>query len=125
MNKSSGILSPKKGLTMNDQEFINPENIQSIKTFFDISKSLVNFFKQCKESLPIGKNKENVEKEIAIAERQLEVAESEIAQKLGYPICHCKFPPEIMLCHDKGLVYKCPNCDHTKYKNTNTGKLSY
>ena len=45
------------------------------------------------------------------AEQQLLIAESQAAQGFGYPICHCTFPPQIMLLEGReGEHYRCSKC---------------
>jgi hypothetical protein len=58
--------------------------------------------------LPLGKK-------IKAAEEALKRADVALAQKLGFKLCDCTFPPQIMLWHEKEKVTKCPRteCGHT------------
>ena len=67
--------------------------------------------------LPKGDKRDKAELEIAAAERSLKLSEAVAARSLGYKLCQCEFPPNIMLSagyhprHDKE-IYKCPKCDN-------------
>ena len=69
--------------------------------------------------LPKGRHKKELEQKLKEAEEKVRLAELQIpkiAQKLGYPLYHCTFPPQIML----GIRYRgtersqesfqCPTC---------------
>ena len=108
---------------MTDETSFSLGAVQHAKTFLDIAKLTLGVLKQGKDLLPAGENKEKAEEGLAVAEKQLKIAEAEIAQKFGYPICHCAFPPEIMLQDPQEKSYKCKICSNTLWKNERTGKF--
>jgi hypothetical protein len=78
----------------------------------------VGIYKQIKDSLPEGSKKNEVDEALQKAERQLKLAESQIAQGLKYEFCRNHFPPIIMLsANDK--TWKCPECGNEKHPRPN------
>jgi hypothetical protein len=57
--------------------------------------------------LPVRKRAE-AEQKIAAAEDALKRADVALAQKLGFQLCRCTYPPQIMLWHEQEKVTKCP-----------------
>ena len=72
----------------------------------------ISTLKQAKDLLPSGEEKEEVAENVEKAERQMKIAEANIAQSMGYKLCMKHFPPEIMLSED-GKSWHCPNCKNT------------
>ena len=73
------------------------------------------------KDLAAANQAEAVETALASAEIATSVAEAQVAQALGYELCKCEFPPQIMLTvgyidnnHAKkhGAVYECPKCGY-------------
>ncbi len=71
-----------------------------------------------KEVLPLIRGKQDrgrIEKALEQAEKAFEIAEGKAAKELGYQLCLCTFPPQIMLLkpNKKGdRQWKCPKCGH-------------
>ena len=83
-------------------------------------KSLVELFKTGRE-LVSESQRETFDKTVAQTEKQLKIAEAEIAKGLGYTICRKHWPPEIMLEIGQTDKYnvpisKCPQCYDTQPK---------
>jgi len=76
--------------------------------------TVVGIYKQIKDSLPEGSKKDEIDEALAKAERELKVAESQIAKGLGYPLCKKHFPPGIMLSADE-RNWKCSECGNEKH----------
>jgi hypothetical protein len=74
----------------------------------------VGLYKQIKDSLPAGSKKDEADEALQKAERQLKLAESEIAQVLKYELCRNHFPPTIMLSPDN-TNWNCPQCGNEKH----------
>jgi hypothetical protein len=74
----------------------------------------LSFIKQAKELLPKGPKKDQVDEALQSAERQLRLAESQIAQGLEHELCRNHFPPAIMLSPDD-RNWKCPECTNEKH----------
>jgi hypothetical protein len=61
--------------------------------------------------LPSKKKRREAKAALANAEKKVALLEAEMAKALGYEICHCTFPPPVMVLkegHDK--IFKCPGC---------------
>lgn len=90
-------------------------DVAAIPSVLGTITGIIALFKEAKDLLPEGNNRTQIKNEIEQAERQIKLAESQIAKVLGYPICRCTFPPQIMLLSgqksDKYNKYKCANCD--------------
>lgn len=72
------------------------EGLAFAKTAFDTLRGAVGLIKDVQETLPADK-KEVVRRSLEEADKQLRLAEAEIAKALGYTLCHCAFPPTPML----------------------------
>lgn len=46
-----------------------------------------------------------------VSERLMEV---EMASRLGYLLCHCSWPPQIMVLTGTSFVYRCPRCGRVR-----------
>jgi hypothetical protein len=88
-------------------------DIGSLAQGMTLLKSALDALKQAKELMPDSSQKEGADIALIQAERQLKIAEGEIAGKLQYELCRNHFPPEIMLSSDD-KVWMCPNCDNKK-----------
>jgi len=83
--------------------------IRASKDVMDIAKTLIGM-------LPKGTQHEGAERRLAEAERALRATEVQLAQSLGYHLCQCTFPPQIMLSkgrhprHDVEM-FQCPSCE--------------
>lgn len=49
--------------------------------------------------------------ESPVTERLMEV---EMASRLGYLLCHCSWPPQIMVLSEGSFVYRCPRCGRVR-----------
>ena len=85
-------------------------------------QNVVGTLKQAKDLLPEGKKKDEAERALATAERELKVAEGKIASELDYELCRSHFPPEIMLSEDD-RIWKCPECGNQKDTGPSIGYL--
>jgi hypothetical protein len=79
-------------------------------------KSAVDSLKAVKEQLPVGESKTAITQKIEEAEHAITLANAEMGQALGYQLCQCTWPPQVM----RSLNYseetqteqvKCPNCE--------------
>ena len=92
--------------------------MESVKIGVSLLAESIGLIKETKELLPDGKEKEVIEKSLKEATKASKLAESQIAQALGYKLCQCTFPPQIML--SKGYTkqeyhneeeFICPKCN--------------
>ena len=98
----------------------------ALKTGFDTVRSVLGLVKDVQGILPPGEKKDVIGHSLAQAEREIQLAEAQIAKALGYRLCRCVFPPIPMLLAGYRLdfqnihfyVYECPVC------KTNTAELA-
>jgi hypothetical protein len=86
----------------------------TLKEGFTAATAFLGLAKQIKDSLPEGSKKDEADEALQNAERQLKLAESEIAQALKYELCRNHFPPVVMLSPDN-TNWKCPQCRSEKH----------
>lgn len=67
------------------------------KTGFDTLRTAWGLVKDLQQALPSGEKKEVAGRTLEEADKQLRLAEAEIAKALGYSLCRCQFPPTPML----------------------------
>lgn len=87
--------------------------LEEISLVLGVAKSLLGTIKETKELIPEIKDKEAIEKAIIKAEKDLALAESSTAKELGYDLCKCTFPPQIMLYDNSSTNNVCPRCGNT------------
>lgn len=90
-------------------------------SFFEDLESALNRFRdavaiatEAKDMLPVGEKKKTLENVLVQAATNSESAKAQIAQVLGYHLCRCTFPPQIMLCvvdqKDSSDRFQCAAC---------------
>jgi hypothetical protein len=87
-------------------------DIAQLKDAFEMFYKVIASLKTFKDLLS-GSKKEDAEKILRDAEKEFRLAEAKIAQELGYPICRCNWPPEIMRSigmGEYGDSFQCPAC---------------
>ena len=87
----------------------------AVKSAIDLFRGGIALAKEANELSGNSNAKEAAMKSLAAAERAAQLAEAEIAKSLGYHLCQCTFPPQIMLSegheHQFGVeVFRCRNC---------------
>lgn len=83
-------------------------NLPDIATALSLGKSALDILKQVKDLLPDGPKKEEATAKLEKAENDLQIAQAKTALELGYQLCECTFPPQIVLL--KGGEKRCPLC---------------
>ena len=73
----------------------------------------------CITLIPDGEDKSNIEAKLIQTEKESAIAEAATAKELGYELCKCTFPPQIMLFIKELNVSRCPKCHHTTSKKEN------
>lgn len=79
--------------------------------YLGAAKTLLDLFKGIKSELPAGeaaKAQAGIEK----AEAAMKTTEAEIAKALGFKLCKCTFPPQVMLWNEQKKTNVCPACNH-------------
>lgn len=100
--------------------------VAAAKAGFDTLRTAIGLVKDVQGVLPAGERKEVVSRTLEEAETHVRIAEAQIAQALGFPLCTCSFPPPVMLKvgnrrHILGdgqgftqvAVHECPRCHQT------------
>jgi hypothetical protein len=87
----------------------------AVKSAIEMFRGGVALAKEANELSGNSGAKAAAAESLVAAERAVRLAEAEIAKSLGYHLCKCKFPPEIMLSegheHEFGAeVFRCPSC---------------
>jgi hypothetical protein len=82
-------------------------------TYLTATKSALDILKTALGLLPKGENKEALAKKIEEAEEALKRSDAKLAKELGYKLCQCTFPPQIMLWQEPRQAHVCPKCGHT------------
>jgi hypothetical protein len=70
--------------------------LAALKSGFDTARSAIGLAKDVQQALPPGEKKEEIKKNLEEADKQMQLSALQIAQALGYQICHCDFPPSLM-----------------------------
>ena len=93
------------------------EAMEGLKAGLSLFGQAVGLVKRTKDLLPNAQDREAIEKSLKEAEMAVRMAEAKIAQALGYELCKCTFPPQIMLSQGYKEVdycqqedYVCPLC---------------
>ena len=73
--------------------------MESVKIGVSLLAESIGLIKKTQELLPEGQDRDAIARSLAEAEKASKLAESQIAQALGYKLCQCTFPPQIMLSH--------------------------
>ena len=71
--------------------------------------------KAARDKLPEGEEKETVVKKIEEVEHAILLAKAEMGESLGYALCQCTWPPQVMVPvppsgEGPRELLKCPNC---------------
>ena len=85
--------------------------ISDLTTFLTAAKTALDIIKGIRSELPQGMRKDEVGNQIDAAEEALETSEGELAKALGFKLCQCTFPPQIMLWKEQQNAFACPNPD--------------
>lgn len=88
-------------------------DVESIKQGLSAMGMVLSLFKQAKDLLPAGPKKDEIDEVLARTERELKLAESQVAHGLGYELCRNHWPPEIMRSKDDSH-WTCPACPNEK-----------
>lgn len=78
--------------------------------YLGAAKTALEVFKEVRSELPKGEKADKAQKQIEKAEEALKKSEAELAKGLGYRLCRCTFPPQIMLWNKDQRVNLCPAC---------------
>jgi len=85
-------------------------DISSIAGVITAGKELVALLREFKALLPDSEKAAELVKRLEDAERKLQEQQALTAKDLGYQLCQCTYPPQIMLFKRKTRSYECPLC---------------
>jgi hypothetical protein len=92
--------------------------MESVKMGVSLLGESIGLIKKTKDLLPESEEKDAISKSLVEADKAAKLAESQIALALGYKLCQCTFPPQIMLSKGyKSFEYHqeeefvCANCN--------------
>jgi hypothetical protein len=82
--------------------------------YLTAAKTALDIFKGIRSELPQGPKADDAQRQIERAEQALKLSEAELAKALGYKLCECTFPPQIMLWNEQEDAHICPRpeCGH-------------
>lgn len=89
------------------------EFLELFSQAFGLFRKAIGAVKDAKDLLPDKGQREALDKTLDEAERASRLAEAQIAKALGYHLCQCTFPPQIMLSVGYGELqerFECPKC---------------
>lgn len=84
---------------------------QTISEYITTSRNLIGFWKEASALLPKGDKRDQFDEQIKAAEASLKRSDAALAKQLGYQLCQCTFPPQIMLWREQDKVWICQNPD--------------
>jgi len=97
--------------------------MESVKTGLSLFSEAIGLAKKTNDLLPSSDDKENITKALHEADKASKLAEAQVAQALGYNLCKCTFPPQIMLSlgykkldYNHQEEFKCPSCQKSSIK---------
>ena len=89
--------------------------MSEIAEYIRASKDVLDILKTLGGLIPRGPDSDAARQRLDEAEKALKASEAQLAKALGYQLCQCAFPPNIMLSvgrhpvHDKE-IFECPAC---------------
>jgi hypothetical protein len=94
-------------------------DFSDLKTYFSLTKDVLELFKSTYALLPKGSARDEIERKISAAEEIMRRSDAKLAKELGYNLCQCRFPPEIMLWRQQEDAWVCQNGDCGARKERN------
>jgi hypothetical protein len=73
------------------------------------AKDTVDLLKSAAGLLPKGERRAEIDGKIGVAEETLKRSDAKLARELGFKLCDCTFPPQIMLWKEAEKAHACPN----------------
>jgi hypothetical protein len=81
--------------------------------YFTAAKSALDIIKGIRAELPKGPQADIAQRKIEEAESALDISRAQLAKRLGFKLCQCSFPPQIMLLKAAERKHVCPSCGNT------------
>jgi transcription initiation factor IIE alpha subunit len=93
---------------------IDDFNSENTAHLVETAKNLVALAREVFKLIPSRKERDKAAALLIEMEKKLQFLEAEAAVKLGYQLCLCHKPPEIMLQTGRQFHFKCPKCGSEK-----------
>jgi hypothetical protein len=81
-----------------------------ISTWVTAAKGALDLMRSAWQLLPRGDKKDEFEANVRKAEEALQLSSVSLAKSLGYKLCKCTFPPQIMLWNNEKRTNICSIC---------------
>lgn len=88
--------------------------MDNVKVGLSLFSEALGLAKKTKDLLPDSAEKQAIDKSLEEAVKASQLAEAQIAQALGYKLCQCTFPPQVMLSagyKEHIEEFKCSRCN--------------
>lgn len=79
-------------------------------SYLTAAKTALDIIKGVRSQLPKGPEADKAQEQIEKAEVAISTSEAELAKSLGFKLCKCSFPPQIMLWSAAERTNICPAC---------------
>jgi hypothetical protein len=86
-------------------------DIQTILEGVTIAKTSLELMTAAAGLMPKGAKRDEIEKNLQLAEAALQRSDATLAKELGFKLCTCTYPPQIMLWKEAEKASVCPNPD--------------
>ena len=91
-----------------------PDNLMDdINTYLQAGKNALSIIKDVIPLLPKGTDRDKAASDVEKAEQAIKASNAAVARSLGFTLCKCTFPPQIMLWKEDQQANVCPNCGHS------------
>ena len=76
------------------------ESLQKVLEAFTkgltVLKEAIGLVHSANDQLPAGEQKKSIQQKVEEAERLIQVGHASVGQSLGFQLCHCTWPPQVM-----------------------------
>lgn len=83
--------------------------VKDLSEYFAAGKGAIELLKAAYAALPSGAQRDKIEAKVRTAEDMLNRSDAKLARDLGYRLCQCTFPPQIMLWREPDKAWVCRN----------------
>ena len=78
-------------------------------------KEAISLVHSANDQLPTGEPQKAIQQKVEEAERLIQAGHAAVGQSLGFQLCHCTWPPQVMASSDYSEEthieqFTCPNC---------------
>jgi len=84
-------------------------SIHDVVEYVTAARGALEFLKGALSLIPKGEKSDKASEQIERAEQALRAGEAATAKSLGYGLCQCTFPPQIMPWRESDKAHVCPN----------------